>query len=647
MTVVTEAVDTDKDVSGSSSGQRELYRICSLEFSGGFLGGQKFEFAENLNCVIGGRGTGKTSMLELIRYALDGDRDRSAAERRRLDALIASNLGGGRIQLTVTSRDGMQYVVSRSAGEDAMVLTVDGQPTNVSLKSAGFFRAHIYSQNELETIAERADAQLRLLDSLAAEEIESLDRQLIGTRAELRAILANAMPLVTGCAQLDDELALLPAIEEKLLVLAGDLDKQLGTAAGVINEAHQLKSLRDRERRSLHDVGQVFKDFAPRVRKLQNEIQQVSQGVTGADLERSPNRELLAESDQVVRRAQRLVNQALEGAEALLDGALVTLQDVADRLSNAHQEQELRFQTLVELDKAAQSQVAERNQLERRRNELLAKGQQRANQQLQLEALLTKRSQLLAQLTRLEDDRYAARQQVADSINERLEPMIRVSISQFGCTQDYQQLLERLLKSAKLQHRKVSQKIAERVHRDALTDMVRNGKVEDLAARTDLSLDQAEKTVAALSDMQVLFELDMVELQDQPKIELLDGQTYKESQSLSTGQKCTSVLPILLLDSQFPLLADQPDDNLDNRFVYDTVVDSIRKVKSTRQLVFITHNPNIPVLGDAERIFVLESDGQSARLKESGTVDDCRESIVSLLEGGEQAFMERKFRYAY
>jgi hypothetical protein len=70
-------------------------------------------------------------------------------------------------------------------------------------------------------------------------------------------------------------------------------------------------------------------------------------------------------------------------------------------------------------------------------------------------------------------------------------------------------------------------------------------------------------------------------------------------------------------------------------------------MKSRRQMIFVTHNPNIPVLGDAERVFVLDSDGATARKSNEGTVDECKREIVNLLEGGENAFKVRKCRYAY
>ena len=148
-------------------------------------------------------------------------------------------------------------------------------------------------------------------------------------------------------------------------------------------------------------------------------------------------------------------------------------------------------------------------------------------------------------------------------------------------------------------------------------------------------------------DSRLLFDLEAVELFDLPKIELKDGDTYKESLSLSTGQKCTAILPILLLEGENPLLVDQPEDNLDNRFIFEAVVDSIRKVKTKRQLIFVMHNPNIPVLGDAERVFVLDSNGKKSSKANEGTVDHCKRDIVTLLEGGEDAFKARKCRYAY
>jgi hypothetical protein len=239
------------------------------------------------------------------------------------------------------------------------------------------------------------------------------------------------------------------------------------------------------------------------------------------------------------------------------------------------------------------------------------------------------------------------REAVAQRINRHLAPAIRVSVTQNGNPERYQRLLEDGLKGARLKHLIVAQKLADAFWPCELADALRRRDTAVIMAKAGLNPDQADKVVAALFNSPLLFDLETVELLDLPRIELKDGDTYKDSLSLSTGQKCTAILPILLLDSDNPLLVDQPEDNLDNRFIFEAVVDSIRKVKTRRQMIFVTHNPNIPVLGDAERVFVLDSDGISARKANEGSVEQCKSDIVTLLEGGEDAFKARKRRYAY
>jgi energy-coupling factor transporter ATP-binding protein EcfA2 len=168
-----------------------------------------------------------------------------------------------------------------------------------------------------------------------------------------------------------------------------------------------------------------------------------------------------------------------------------------------------------------------------------------------------------------------------------------------------------------------------------------------LAQRTGFDEERARKVVDALKSSGTYYTIETADLDDRPCIELLDGGTFKESTQLSTGQRCTTILPILLTQSERPLLIDQPEDNLDNAFVYDTIVTALRAVKGSRQVIFVTHNPNIPVLGEAERVFVFSSDGQHAILKQVGTVDECKDQIERILEGGREAFLQRKARYGH
>jgi hypothetical protein len=84
-----------------------------------------------------------------------------------------------------------------------------------------------------------------------------------------------------------------------------------------------------------------------------------------------------------------------------------------------------------------------------------------------------------------------------------------------------------------------------------------------------------------------------------------------------------------------------------NRYIFETVVQALHRVKKNRQIILNTHNPNIPVLGEASAVYVLTSDGERSRVANRGSVDDCKEEIINLLEGGKEAFVRRKDRYNY
>ena len=119
--------------------------ITSISFHGGFLDGQRFEAADGLNCLIGARGTGKTTVLESVRHTF-GWVPEDGVARKRIDSLVQNNLRGGRVEVGIRTKEGLSYVASRSAGEEPVVLTSDGEPTEISLsQSGGLFGLDVFS----------------------------------------------------------------------------------------------------------------------------------------------------------------------------------------------------------------------------------------------------------------------------------------------------------------------------------------------------------------------------------------------------------------------------------------------------------------------------------------------------------------------
>ena len=115
------------------------------------------------------------------------------------------------------------------------------------------------------------------------------------------------------------------------------------------------------------------------------------------------------------------------------------------------------------------------------------------------------------------------------------------------------------------------------------------------------------------------------------------------------------MLLLLLLESEAPLIVDQPEDDLDNRFITEGIVPKMREEKRRRQFIFSTHNANIPVLGDAELILGLTPSGEAGlgratiRREHMGSLDDSsvRKLVEEILEGGREAFETRRLKYGF
>ena len=148
-----------------------FHRIHSLQIEGGFLDGCAFEFDDHLSTIIGGRGTGKTTVVELMRWVLhQPPRDPRRAEDH--EKLVKSNLGSGVARLKVETADGVVYFVERTAHDHfPKALDANGDPTEFSLKAGVVFGADVLGQNEIEQIADEPRYQLMLIDKFVKEEV--------------------------------------------------------------------------------------------------------------------------------------------------------------------------------------------------------------------------------------------------------------------------------------------------------------------------------------------------------------------------------------------------------------------------------------------------------------------------------------------
>jgi ABC-type cobalamin/Fe3+-siderophores transport system ATPase subunit len=137
-------------------------------------------------------------------------------------------------------------------------------------------------------------------------------------------------------------------------------------------------------------------------------------------------------------------------------------------------------------------------------------------------------------------------------------------------------------------------------------------------------------------------------VEDDVQVELMDGADYKGIDFLSMGQRCTAILPIILSQKERIIILDQPEDHLDNAFVVGTLIRAVIGRAVGAQTIVATHNPNIPVLGDADRVIHLDSDGTRCFAQTAGPVTNRRivDAITTIMEGGRDAFKRRAEFYA-
>lgn len=620
--------------------------IESMKIQGGYLDGVEARFSEHLNALIGGRGTGKSTLIECLRYVLELSPKGKQALKLHQD-MLKENLGkqAGAIELVVRSaaQHGARFTISRRYGERAIVRDASGAVSRQTPRDL-LPQIEVYGQNEIFELAQDGQSRARLLerflpaDGAGSERREALQKKLADNAREL-------MKTRTDLDEVTEKVARLPKLGEQLKGF-----QDLGVEA-------KLEKTRFYEReRQLVD-------------RVQQELTGLESGVQTLG-EKLPDLTFLSD----------------DALEALPDASLlVAMRDELERLRNEFVKYQSAIQETIRSCKVAlephltawkAAMKAGEQELQKSLNELpdmagksgreVGAAYQRLIQEFErIKPLEAKKATLTEDLARLEQERESLIAELSDArrtranklqaavskLNQRLKGKLRVDLRVEG---DRSRLKE-FLAGCKLEgvgEKRLAWIEEKEVTPLALARAIREGTTK-LATEYGVTRVIAE-ALAKLSYSKLL-ELEAIELTDHVSIELNvahgDEEQYKDLSRLSTGQQCTAVLHLLLLDNPDPLVIDQPEDNLDNAFIAERIVRELRDAKTRRQFLFSTHNANIPVFGDAEWIGVLTASENRGVLQpgHQGSIDVpyIREQAAEILEGGRAAFMQRKEMYEF
>jgi ATPase subunit of ABC transporter with duplicated ATPase domains len=252
------------------------------------------------------------------------------------------------------------------------------------------------------------------------------------------------------------------------------------------------------------------------------------------------------------------------------------------------------------------------------------------------------RRALLDELDALREARYAERQRIAKLLTSNLSPFIRVRVRQAAQVSEFVGAVINVLRGSGLRYNELARAIVMTMTPRELIEAVEASDVQFISKTAKISLDRAERIAAQLragGSENII----SIALEDAVDFELLDGADFKPMDNLSVGQRCTVVLSVLLQNPDRVLIVDQPEDHLDNAFIVETLIGAIRKRSAKSQILFSTHNANIPVLGEAARVARLGSNGRRGFVVHAEPLDHPKTvaAITGVMEGGIEAFRTR------
>lgn len=609
-----------------------FHQVTSLSVKGGgFLDGLELEFGPQLNCIIGGCGTGKTTTLEFLRFALEGP----GSGRSKL---IEENLKGGWIEVQVETKDKLRYKVTRRARGEPIVTDEQGNRVLEPLWQGDLFAVDVFSSQEIQEIAQDPARQRQILDRFRPVEIQEVQQQIARILEDLASNAREIERLKAAAARAEDGLAELPGTRTRL----SGLPEIQGEHAVLIERVVKTRGLHLRRRSGLDQLGAALDEDRTRLVALSagaalpgaGELRELTADGQGQPLERA-HAAMRAFRAELERRTSELL--------ALHEATAATILAAGAEHDRAEAEQERRYQSLLDRYQEEKGIADERVLLERKLVALEAQERELTGLERAIEGAREARRRLIQGLFEARERRTRVRMLVAEELTKELGPAIKVSIKPRADLADYRAFLALALEGANRPINRLVDAATKHEPRD-LMQLVEGGSSAELASALGekTSKELAGLLMRSLSRPELLYRLEVVDKEDRPEIVLLDRGVERPSEQLSAGQSSTAILPLLFLERERPLLIDEPERSLDNRYVYRAVVQDLRKLKPRRQIVLATHNANIAVNAGA-RVFVLDSDGKTARLVAKG--DETTPLAEEILEGGTQAFEERANRY--
>lgn len=609
-------------------------RIVGVHVKGSFIPEVWMPLNEGLNALIGSKGSGKTALVECIRFALNTHvpSDRHDAVTRHIQHVLGSS---GYVECLVQTSNGSELLITRRADSPDRISILDnrGEQRILGTSDEIPFPISILGWHEIEAVADKAEARVSLLDR-------------IGNAAEIRGYYDS---IALSVEQARD---LLPSLQRKVK----KLETSLREMWQLQNKRATLVRLAQTELVSLQEQYEWFLSAEQRTVGLQNSVRDRSARIPEAlqshislEISNPPAHAHAEEMKNAISKIDGTIrdNEQLEKKTTLeLEGGLANIsvanQEAADLIKASF----THFRDEIYTPKV--------NALPAEDREMLTKHIQILEETKRLPLIERQCTESLAEVRSLsaEIKRYCdAIRSIRNAIVEKRTALVEeLNKDLIGVRLNFLPFANQSSRTA-FQNRYGADST---LMVQYMQTFGKQSSYDNLAEAFDtlskLDLDQSKwKVDDALYDVKFVEMFDVLD-DDDVEISLQVGKAgYVPIQNLSAGQRCVAVFPLLLRNTKGPLIIDQPEDNLDNRYIADNIGPDLLERKQRQQFLVTSHNANLVVLTDADLIVHVDSDGARATFPAAGFLScessEIRKSILDVLDGGEAALTARQKKY--
>lgn len=611
-------------------------------------------FNPQLTTIIGGRGTGKSSILKLLRTCLNlSDEIEKYKEIYKDHSEFCQENDGelgvftdeSKIDLLINvgkSKYEVNYAYKRGAEEFSLIVHYENDEkkyydTTTTIEILKDLKINMFSQKQVYEISKKPNALRDFIDSNLGQEENKSD--------EINILINKHAQNSLSIIEIEKKISQKASLEIKL--------NELNIKKGKLN-LPQVKTLLDKSN-TYENESQELKRY---LSFLENKIEQLETAVeykySGNSYTYQPDHKeeldgLLEQSDTLITSINESVLKEVEKAKEHYDNLKRQLNvsnwskeyiTYRERLKKIKSE-EVDIDRLIVENQNTQMEITE---IEKKLEEIKEIEQKVSSLKSENETILTDIKSLRKEM-REQRNNYL-KQILADN------DMLKVEVNGYRDKIHFEQIFrEHIGKSVGFDSdlEKVINFCFNGQAIDKIQEFYSIVQEEAHTGANSLRLGlKFFKHITSLSTSKLLM-LSALLPEDEIliKYKTMGSSTYKPLSNASAGQKTSAILTLLLSSGNSPLILDQPEDDLDNSLIYSLIVDRILKSKNNRQIIIVTHNANIPVNADSELINVMNSEQLSFNPVGTGSIDnkDVRDSICTIMEGGVEAFKYRARKY--